>query len=156
MHSTVNAHSDVLLKTAITPVWSENRCIITTILFDQGAQNSFITEDLARKLEIEPTAKIAMKISGFGGSESQVRYFNKAKIDIETDDEQKLEIEVIIVPKIAAPIQTKSRNEIKTLPYLNGLKLAHPITAEDKFNISLLIGADFYWSIVENEIIRGD
>ncbi|XP_071138753.1 uncharacterized protein [Mytilus edulis] len=52
--------------------------------------------------------------------------------------------------------KTKSQREIKALPYLHGVRLAHPICAEDKFNISLLIGADYYWSIVEDEIIRGN
>ncbi|XP_063447872.1 uncharacterized protein LOC134727420 [Mytilus trossulus] len=156
LHSTVTAHTDVLLKTAVTPVWSENRSIMTNILLDEGAQNSFITEDLARKLEIESTEKIALKISGFGGNEGQVHHLDKANIAIETVDNQRIEIEVIIVPKIAAPIQTKSQKEIKALPYLRGLRLAHPICAEDKFNISLLIGADYYWSIVEDEIIRGN
>ena len=107
-----------------------------------------ITEDLARKLEIESTEKVTLKISGFGGKEGQVRHLDKANIAIETVDEERVQIEVIIMPKIAAPIQTKAREEIKTLPYLNGLRLAHPISAEDKFNISLLNGADFYWTIV--------
>ncbi|XP_071138800.1 uncharacterized protein [Mytilus edulis] len=129
---------------------------MSNILLDEGAQNSFITEDLAKKLEIESTEKIALKISGFGGNEGQVRHLDKANIAIETVDNQRIEIEVIIVPKIAAPIQTKSQKEIKALPYLHGLRLAHPICAEDKFNISLLIGADYYWSIVEDEIIRGN
>ncbi|XP_063436092.1 uncharacterized protein LOC134717532 [Mytilus trossulus] len=115
-----------------------------------------VAEYLARKLEIESTEKIALKISGFGGNEGQVRHLDKANIAIETVDNQRIEIEVIIVPKIAAPIQTKSQKEIKALPYLRGLRLAHPICAEDKFNISLLIGADYYWSIVEDEIIRGN
>ncbi|XP_063417035.1 uncharacterized protein LOC134699359 [Mytilus trossulus] len=129
---------------------------MTNILLDEGAQNSFITEDLARKLEIESTEKIALKISGFGGNEGQVRHLDKANIAIETVDNQRTELDVIIVPKIAAPIQTKSQKEIKALPYLRGLRLAHPKCAEDKFNISLLIGADYCWSIVEDEIIRGN
>ena len=40
-------------------------------------------------------------------------------------------------------------------PYLQGLTLAHPVTHMSDFEISLLIGADFYWSIVEDHIIRG-
>ena len=45
---------------------------------------------------------------------------------------------------------------VEHFPYLQGLSLAHPITHTSNFEISLLIGADFYWSIVENQIIRGD
>jgi len=30
------------------------------------------------------------------------------------------------------------------LPHLQGLPLAHPVTAAENFQISLLIGADYY------------
>ena len=42
------------------------------------------------------------------------------------------------------------------LQYLKGLKLAHPVTANEQFDISLLIGVDYYWQIVQDEVIRGD
>ena len=63
---------------------------------------------------------------------------------------------MIIVPTIAAPLINRTRLEIANLSYLRGLKLAHPVTEEENFEISMLIGADFYWDIVENEIIRGN
>ena len=45
--------------------------------------------------------------------------------------------------------------DLQTLPHLQGLKLAHPITDQDPFQIDLLIGADHYWNIVEDHIVRG-
>ncbi|XP_052256342.1 uncharacterized protein LOC127861697 [Dreissena polymorpha] len=47
-------------------------------------------------------------------------------------------------------------SERENLPYLRGLKLAHPITSEADLEINILIGADHYWDIVGDEIIRGD
>ena len=41
------------------------------------------------------------------------------------------------------------------LPHLQGLPLAHPVTAAENFGISLLIGADHYWDLVGDHIIRG-
>ena len=41
------------------------------------------------------------------------------------------------------------------MPHLRDLKLAHPITSDKNFTISLLIGTDHYWSFVEDHIIRG-
>ena len=46
-------------------------------------------------------------------------------------------------------------SDLQTLPHLQGLKLAHPITDEDLFQVDLLIGADYYWNIVEDHIVRG-
>ena len=40
--------------------------------------------------------------------------------------------------------------------HLQGLKLAHPITTDHNFQVSLLIGADHYWSFVQDHIVRGD
>ena len=41
-------------------------------------------------------------------------------------------------------------------PHLQGLTLAHPVMDIKDFEISLLIGADYYWSVMEDTIIRGD
>ena len=60
------------------------------------------------------------------------------------------------MPKIATPIQNKVRAPIKDLPYLRQLKLAHPVTSDENFEISLLAGADHYWDFVEDHIIRGN
>ena len=62
---------------------------------------------------------------------------------------------MLIVPTIAVPLRNRQRN-VTSLPYLHGLKLAHPLTGEDIFSISHLIGADKYWDIVGNRVIRGD
>lgn len=43
-----------------------------------------------------------------------------------------------------------------SLSHLSNLKLAHSVINDDKFEISLLIGADQYRSIVGNKTIRGN
>ena len=65
-------------------------------------------------------------------------------------------MEVIIIPKIAAPISNRSRVNIREISYLRGLKLAYPVSSEEQFHISMLIGADYYWNIVGDKIIRGN
>ena len=62
---------------------------------------------------------------------------------------------MLIVPTIAVPLRNRQRN-VTSLPYLHELKLAHPLTGEDIFSISLLMGADKYWDIVGNRVIRGE
>ncbi|XP_069118844.1 uncharacterized protein [Argopecten irradians] len=156
LHSTtITSHSEVLLKTAIAPVWSEFQHATASILLDEGAQNSFMSEDLAKELNIETTGTTNMKIAAFGGSESQIRHLKTARIYIESVSGERIPIEVVILPKIAAPIEMKARINAAKLPYLRGLQLAHPVTHHEKFNINLLIGADYYWSIVQDKVIRG-
>ena len=78
-----------------------------------------------------------------------------AKVHLITDSREKISIYVLIVPTIAVPLRNRQRM-VTTLPYLRGLKLAHPLTDDESFNISLLIGADKYWEIVGNQVIRGN
>ena len=49
---------------------------------------------------------------------------------------------------------TLEQRTITNLPYLNGLRLAHPLSSTEQFSITLLIGAD-HWKIVEDHVIRG-
>ena len=70
---------------------------------------------------------------------------------------ERIPLSVLVVPKIAAPLQCVTTSRIRELPYLQGLNLAHPITkVNSQFDISLLIGVDYYWKIVEDHIVRGD
>ena len=144
-----------LLKTAIAPVEHHGRRVNAHILFDEGSQRSFIADDLARQLHLIPSRKELISLSAFGGTSSSVKQVEVANIHLQSDNGEPIPVEVIIVPKIAAPLQNHMSVDILTLPHLQGLKLAHPLQNEELFQIDLLIGADHYWNIVEDEIIRG-
>jgi len=60
-----------------------------------------------------------------------------------------------MTPNIAAPIETLQRNTSSPL-YLRGLKLAHLITTDEMLEIYLLIGADAYWKLIQNNTVRGN
>jgi hypothetical protein len=85
----------------------------------------------------------------------RLRNHSSFDINLNTEDGEKIPIQVLIIPTIAVPQKSFPTAEIRNLPYLNGLKLAHPMTTDDHFHISLLIGADHYWDVVEDEIVRG-
>ncbi|XP_060568771.1 uncharacterized protein LOC132727352 [Ruditapes philippinarum] len=147
--------SGVLLKTAMADVCYKDICSPATILFDEGAQRSFITETLADELQLEREKSETIRISAFGGKGNQMQHFDQATVYLVTDRKKKIPLKVLIVPTIATLIDNTHSSDISSLPYLKGLKLAHPVTHDKEFSISLLIGADFYWDIVEDEIIRG-
>ncbi|XP_060570545.1 uncharacterized protein LOC132728870 [Ruditapes philippinarum] len=155
LHSTTQLRHDVLLKTAVAQICSNIVSLETNILFDEGAQRSFITEELAEKLQIEQTGSEVVHLASFGDTSQRVRHMRKCCIQLITDDNEKICIDVLIVPKIAVPLRNINQN-ILALPYLHGLKLAHPVTNDRDFEISLLIGADSYWKIVQDKVIRGN
>ena len=58
--------------------------------------------------------------------------------------------------QIAAPLQNLVPIPGNHYPYLHGLPPAHPVRSDDNFEINLLIGADFYWNIVQDRIVCGN
>ena len=76
-------------------------------------------------------------------------------IYLETITGERLPLSVLIVPTIAAPIHNTTDYTINRLPYLKRLQLAHPVTVREQFEVTLLIGADHYWEVVEDHVVRG-
>lgn len=57
---------------------------------------------------------------------------------------------------IATPLRNAASTSFIKLTHLKGLPLAHLVTSDRKFEISLLIGADHYWDIVGDKVVRGN
>ena len=145
-----------LLKTAITDISAGPTTVEGHILFDEGAQRSFITQELADKLQLQPTGHENITVSSFGEHISTPKKLTVASILINTLNKGQIPVSVLIVPKLAAPIRNSIRVHLNKLPYLKGLSLAHPVTSDENFHISVLIGADFYWQFIQDHVIRGD
>ena len=145
-----------LLKTAIAPISAKGLQIQGNILFDEGSQRSFITKETATKLKLMPTNTEHIAIAPFGTEHSSLQPIPVGYVSIETNSGNRIPISVLIVPFIAAPLQNSLHEPIKSFPHLRGLKMAHPITNENNFQISVLIGVDYYWTFVEDKIVRGE
>ena len=144
-----------ILKTAINSLESRTASATSHILFDEGAQRSFIAQESANKLDLSPERSEALNLLVFGGSTTSVKQVDIATVYILSDSNERIPTQVVIIPTIAAAQNSFLTADIRNLPHLRDLKLAHPVTTDDQFHISLLIGADHYWDIVENDIIRG-
>ena len=59
------------------------------------------------------------------------------------------------MPFIATPLQNYANLDLSQLPYLQGPELAHPFSLESDFPVSMLVGVDYYWNIVGDQVIRG-
>ena len=147
--------SNIMLKTAVVCLSSDTHAADANILLDEGAQRSFISEEFANKLSLKASGTEVIHLSGFGEQNRHVRHLRKAEVNLQTDNGGKIPISVLIVPEIAVPIQTHIKSVVN-MKHLRGLKLAHPVSADGNFNINCLIGADYYWQIVGDKIIRGN
>ena len=145
----------VLLSTSVTPVTVNGTTAEANILFDLGAQRSFVSEDFLKRLEVTPQAHEAIMMSGIECSSSTYRKLPKIDIHIQSRNDDPIPVSALVLKTIAAPISIKNR-DVKRLPYLRKLPLAHPVPADGPFVVDILIAADAYWKIVEDETVRGD
>ena len=151
----VAGDSVCLLKTAVANVYANDTGIEATILLDEGSQRSFLTEGLARNLRVQTHHTEDICLASFGSPTALVKRLDVATIYLETITGDRLPLSVLIVPTIAAPVQNITHYAIDKLPYLKGLQLAIPMTVGEQFEVTLLIGADHYWQVVEDHIVRG-
>lgn len=149
-------NSAVLLKTATATVSSGHVSTDANILFDEGAQRSFITRALADELDLPSTGRETINLSSFGTHSDKTMTLDTAEVHLVTDTREVISIHVLVVPTIATPINNSVMDHVSNLPYLRGLKLAHAVTESGMFTVTMLIGADYYWKVVEDRVIRGD
>ena len=121
------------------------------IIFDEGAQRSFITQDLATKLNLQPYGKDNICLGSFG-AKSSYKNLDMGIVEIHTLSGDKIPISVLVVTRIAPPIQNSIRMSLMHLPHIMAIKLDHPVTEDE---IPILIGADYYWTFIEDQVIRG-
>ena len=154
--TTVPTNSICLLKTAVAQVDVNGVRVEANVLFDEGAQRSFMSNQLAKKLQISPQNTESINISTFGGEPPSTRHLGTASVNVETLTGELIPISVLLVPVIAAPLQNTYHAYLTNMEHLQGLHLANPVTKSSNFYISLLIGADYYWQFMGDHIVRGD
>jgi len=97
-----------------------------------------------------------MYISSFRAESAANKLLGTATVTVEALTGEKIPVSVLIVQNISTPLHNSIHACIKGIPHLRGLRLTHPITGDENFEISLLIGADQYWNFVGDHIIRDD
>ena len=117
----------------MTEVKSDKTSAMANVLFDEGAQRSFISQQLADKLHLTPSRQESITLAPFGATTMTPQSLGIASIMVVAKIGELIPISVLIVPKIAAPLQTVSHPQLHRLPYLQGLALAHPIIASEPF-----------------------
>jgi len=123
------------------------------ILFDEGAQ---LSTKMASELQISPTMQTDIAVASSGSSSMTQQKLGVATIEVETLSGEPISMTVLIVTSIAAPNQNSISTSVYNMPHIRNLKLAHPVTSECNFAISLLIGTDYCWSFVQDDIMQGE
>ncbi|XP_074658621.1 uncharacterized protein LOC141911530 [Tubulanus polymorphus] len=140
----------VHLKTAVGRVTGPEEHTFANILFDDGSQRSFVTEELANLLKLQIIKNADLNLCTFGATSTTNRKVDIVEINIICTDGSTLKVEAIVVPAITKPLLVPS--DIETINEFKGLQFAQPIHyASDHIDISVLIGSDYYYNFIETE-----
>jgi len=97
------------------------------VLFDEGSQQSFLTEKLASELALTPFKFENISLSS---SKPLHKQMDTVSIRVRTATGELVPLTALAVSTIATPISNPLDTEVLQLPYLQGLPLAHPVSAE--------------------------
>jgi hypothetical protein len=102
-HAPLSENRQTVLKTVIQPVEAPTRVATAHILFDKGAQRSFITQQLADELDLVPDSSETINLSTFGGATSSTQTVDVAIVYLRSYNGERIPLSVIIIPMIATP-----------------------------------------------------
>lgn len=108
--------------------------------------------NLVNQLGLDTSEREDIHLSTFE-AQTAFRHLPAATVNVVTTSGEKIPLHVLVAEKIATPFHTHVHQNVTDLPHLRGLRLAHPITSDESFEVSLLIGADHYWDLVEDHVI---
>lgn len=93
-----------ILKTAINSLESRTVSAASAhILFDEGAQRSFITQEVTNKFDLSHERSETLNLSVFWGSTTSVKQVDIVTVYIRSDTNERIQIQVIVIPTIATP-----------------------------------------------------
>ena len=147
----VHNKTSVLFQTAEILIGNpqNNQIVKIRALFDSGSQRTFISERVTKILKLTSEGKENISLNTFANSESRNSFVDHVKLNIlpRVDNKNKsYEISALCLPLICLPLKKQPRNYVQNLPEFAELKFVD--TGDNGYEIDLVIGSDFYWSLL--------
>ena len=160
---TTNSHcaiakTEILLQTARLHLVSpedEATEIIARAMFDSGSQRTYVSERLRDRLQLPAVGSERMQIKTFGSLECSDRSYDVIQLKIRAKEEL-LTVTALVVPLICSPLMSQPINSSsESYEHLADLELADSADTQDLLEVDVLIGSDWYWSLITGKVIRG-
>ncbi|GFW42261.1 uncharacterized protein TNCV_1207161 [Trichonephila clavipes] len=148
--------NSVLLQTCTALIDVKNEQEVVRLFLDNGSQRSFVLKSTSEKFNFPILRKENLSICTFGAKETETKTLNIVKIKLKNRDDPNLciEIEAVETEHISITnLPTPDRNIDKKFRYLKNVQLADSYEFNNK-EISILIGADYYYQVVTGRITR--
>ena len=154
-----NSSAPVLLQTAQAVVFNpqEPNCKVKVrIILHNGSQRTYLTDNLKNTLRLPSQRKKQVSIKTFGSTDERLEQVDVVAFGIELNGEPDLLLSAFTVPLICQPLQSQPVNRvIGDSKCFSGLRLADYSTGEQNLDVNILIGSDYYWTLVTGHTIRG-
>ena len=133
---------------------SGNNNIKANVIFDGGSQKTYLSERLVEKLKLKSVGKQDMKINAFGATKSKLISVEEYNFCLRGKQGDGHYLKGFSVPVICAPLNN-CRIDFGKMT-IEGVNLRNFLPEDEEIDgeIDVLIGADFYWSLISEEIIR--
>lgn len=150
-----DCENTVLLQTAKAWVIGPVGRKIVRCLLDGGSQRSFVHENVVKALKLPIIKQGIFNLHTFGSSAPTTVKRNIVKLNLENvwDKQQSVEIEVVVTPQVCTAVMKVPGEHLQTEIKRRGLLLAD-FPGDEKPELSLLIGSDYYWKIVTGQVER--
>ena len=153
----VRSETSVLLQTAQVYITSKSgNQVKVRALLDSGSQKSFISKRIRNILKLPTKGVENLTIATFGKNEPNITKVDCVEFSIKGMNKpdnilmKAYSVSTICLPLCDQPIQYSKQN----YEHIKDLNLAD--AGEGELDVDLLIGSDFYWSILSGKVLRGD
>ena len=127
------------------------------IVFDNGSQQSYITENIAQELALPSVGRQSLTVMTFGAADSQSQMCERVKLGLELKDGQTAQISLYTTSLICQPLAYQPISFCQDkFEHIMDLDLADAsVTHSHHLDIDILIGSDQYWNFITGEVRRG-
>ena len=153
-NSLISSGEMVLMQTARANINNPNNGIKGNVrlLLDSGSQSTYVTESLAKKMNLKLGKKEEIMLVTFGSDTPKRIKTPTTKLNIQLKDGSTLKISANVVPQIAGSIHRRPVNltSVKNWEYLwTEFSLADDFpNNRETSSVDLLIGNDYYLDII--------
>ena len=115
-----------------------------------------MTDNLKNILQLPVLERKQVSIKTFGSTDERLELVEVEALGIELKGEPNLLLSAFTVPLICQPLQGQPVNQVvDDNACFSGLRLADYCAEGETLNVDILVGSDYYWTLVTGHTIRG-
>ena len=153
-------NTSIILQTAnaIATDNYKNKISTIKILLDSGSQQTFISEEMAKELNLKPAREVPVDINTFMNNHKlkHTTKFREYEIIVRAiSSNKKLFRKVLGTPTICNIIKGQNIDlAVEQTEFVKGLQLADTGQHSPESKTDILISSDCYWKVVTGEVKR--